>query len=118
MSVGFATKYTLYPGNDNVLSLYGLSDLLTSQFQNAATVVATLYDQFSNPVPGASNIPMPYVPASNGNYQGVIIGNQFAPIPLPPGTNPTGGYRLVISAVEGAVSAIWQYLVELAPRTQ
>jgi hypothetical protein len=118
MSVGFAAKYPLYPGNDNVLTLTGLSDLLTGQFQNGAVVTATLYDQFSNPVPGASNIVMNYVAASNGNYQGIIPGITFNPIPLPPGTNPTGGYKLVVTAVSGAIQSIWQWLVELVPRTQ
>jgi hypothetical protein len=118
MSTGFSAKYILYPGNDNLLNLFGLTDLLTNTFLDSATVTATLYDQYGNSDPGATNINMAYVTASNGNYQGLIIGTQFSPEPLPPNTKTMGGYKLVITAIQGPAQAIFTYLVDLAPRIQ
>lgn len=114
---GFASKYTLYPGSDQVLTLSGLSDVLTGLFQDGASVTATLYDQFGNAVPGCSGIQMNYVVGSFGDFQGEIVGTAFNP-PLASDGRNVSGYRLVITAVDGSVTAVWTLLVDLAARNK
>ncbi len=85
--------------NDQALELQGLfvlgpdaNGLLTVRnYDNGATVSATLYDAQNQPVPGCTNIPLGYVPSSTGVYRG-SVGPDFAP----PVNEP---YRLVISAL-------------------
>ena len=88
------SKVIFSPLNDWVVTLYGLQDVITLAYVNGATTTLTLYDTLGNPVPGASNISMAYLPATTGNYQGSIPFASFNP---PIGT----GYSCVITADAG-----------------
>lgn len=118
MPTGIPTKITLNPNNDEVLELDGLSDIITGFFQDTATVSATLYDQTGAPVPGATNISMAYIPGTNGNYRGIITSGSFSP--NPPGNlgNTISGYKLVITAIVGAVQMVLTIKADIAPRAQ
>lgn len=106
-----AKKLFMYPNNDQQISVTNLLDKGTGDyFDSTATVVATLFDQSGNPVPGCINIPLNYVLESNGNFQGEVE-ETFAP--------PLGsGYELVITATQGAANAEWTLLVEIVLRRQ
>jgi hypothetical protein len=56
-------------GNDQVVTLVGLRTTDTGQYLNSATVKATLRDSKEQPIPAFSNVPMRYVPGSDGAYE-------------------------------------------------
>lgn len=104
--------------NDLYVTVSGLQDGVTSVYYNdTASVVATLYDQFGNPVPGFSGVQMAYVAETNGNYRG-LIDQTFDP-PL------GGGYRLEVTALvpggqdpSGFTKGFWKIPVVVQDRTQ
>ena len=61
----------LFISNDQSITLTGLKETTTNQFVNTATVVAQIIDLTTNTQVG-SDIAMPYVAATNGNYRGTI----------------------------------------------
>lgn len=89
----------LYPENTEVVQITELQDQVSGQFLQNANVVATLYDRRGNPDPVFQNIPMAYVPGSDGTYQGQVSAS----------FNPTlgGGYKLVVTAEQAGVQAQW-----------
>lgn len=97
MSLGLPTKIFIYPQNDLVVDLEGLADVITEIVQNSGTVVATLYDQRSNPVVGFTSIPLTTL-GSAGNYRGTVA-NTF-------NASPGGGYWLVVTAT--VASVVWK----------
>ena len=63
-------RVVLKRGNDQVVTLVGLrtTDPVTV-YLNAATVTATLYDSRGTVVEPFQDVPMPYVPESDGEYE-------------------------------------------------
>ncbi len=80
-------------GNTQAITLEGLQDVVSGAYLNAAALSATLYDPNGNAVAECTDVNMPYVPGSNGNYQGIFGDNNFMP---PVGT----GYRLVVTGTQ------------------
>lgn len=65
---------TAYLNSDNVLTLSGLIDSITSSYQNTATVEVTLTDINGNEVTGETwPLTMNYVSASNGVYRATLV---------------------------------------------
>jgi hypothetical protein len=89
----------LYPQNTQVIELDGLQDSVTLDFSNAAAVSGTLYDQYGNPDAVLQNVPMTFVPASNGNYRGIVSDTFDAAL--------GSGYRLEIQATSDGSEAVW-----------
>ena len=56
-------------GSDNLVSLTGLLDVVTSLYVNAATVSAVLTDATATVI---TTITLVYITSSNGNYQGIL----------------------------------------------
>lgn len=100
----------LFPQNTQVLSIEGLVDEISGDYLNSATVSATLYDQNFNPDPVLNNIPMNYVAASNGNYEGVV----------PDTFNPVlgSGYTLQYTAAQGGIQAVISVPVQVKLRAK
>lgn len=65
-------RVTLRRGTDQVVVLNGLRT--TDSYLNAATVTATLYDSKEAVIPAFSQVPMDYVPDSDGVYEWSIAG--------------------------------------------
>jgi hypothetical protein len=72
---------------------------LTGDFLNGASVVATLLNFQGNADPVLNNIPLTYLPGTNGNYEGVVPDNFNAPL--------GSGYILQITAGESVVQVLW-----------
>lgn len=104
-------KVVLWPLNDIVLTLAGLQDVITGLYVNGATTIATIYDPDGNQVPGAVNIPMAYVAASQGTYQGSIPYATFNP---PVGTQ----YSCVVTADAGGIQYQLTLPCEIELRTE
>jgi len=68
-------RVVLRRGNDQVVTLLGLKTTDTKVYLNLATVKGTLLDSRGCPIPGFQNIPMTYVPGSDGNYEWVVEGS-------------------------------------------
>jgi hypothetical protein len=66
-------RVILRRGNDQVVTLEGLR-LMTGTYLNAAVVKATLRDHKEQPLPAFTNVPMRYVPDSQGNYEWPVEG--------------------------------------------
>jgi hypothetical protein len=73
--------------------MHGLKALQTGLFLNEATVKATLHDSRNVPVPAFTNVPMVYVPASEGDYEWVIESDTMM-------LHASVEYSLVITAVQ------------------
>ena len=100
----------LYPLNTQVIEVDGLVDEISGNFLNGASVSATLFDDHGNPDPVLNNIPMIYVAASNGNYQGVVPDTFNAAL--------GSGYTLQITADSGGAQALWSIPAQVKLRTQ
>ena len=95
-------RFTIYKSNDQWIQLTGLYSLSADgygmltikNYEDAATVKATLYDVNGIPVSGLIDIPMLYVAGSEGIYRGQVTA-AFDP---PAAKN----YELVITAVSGS----------------
>lgn len=97
-------KVIVYQKNAQIFEMDGLQDSAGS-FLNSATVTMTLIDQNGHTVAGIENVPMVYVGASNGIYQGAI------PASFDPTTGQ--GYQLVVDAAQGAAVGHWQFPVQV-----
>jgi hypothetical protein len=86
-------KVTIWLSNTQDLKLFGLQDIDTLLFWDAAVVSGTLIDENGN-VTMIQNVPLAYVPGTNGNYVGVVTTDDSLVV--------GGGYRLVLDAVQGA----------------
>ena len=60
---------TIYDGNDNVVTLSGLYDVIAGGYSNDATVTWAIAHDGGSPV--ASGV-LTYVAGSRGNYRGII----------------------------------------------
>lgn len=100
----------LYPLNTQVVEIDGLTDVVTGDYLNDATVTATLFDDNDQPDPVLQNIGMSYVAASNGNYQGVVPDTFNAAL--------GSGYTMVITADQAGVQAQWSIPTQVKLRTQ
>lgn len=67
-------RVVLRRGNDQVVTLLGLKTTDTKVYLNLATVTGTLFDSKGHAIPGFQNVPMTYVPDSEGNYEWLIEG--------------------------------------------
>ena len=94
----------LYPLNTQVITVEGLQDVVTLLYLNNAQVTVTLLDQRGNPDLVLQDIPLGYVPGSNGNYQGTVP-DTFNP-PAFTG-KPLSGYTLQVTAVQAGVEALY-----------
>jgi hypothetical protein len=63
------SRIVLKRGNDQVVTLLGLRAVQTEEYLNEATVRASLQDSHGHGVAAFQNIPMTYVPGSDGNYE-------------------------------------------------
>jgi hypothetical protein len=89
----------LYPLNTQLVQIFGLQDRLSGDFLNGAVVTATLLDFRGNTDPVLTGIPLTYLPATNGNYEGVVPDTFNALI--------GSGYILQIMAGESGVQGLW-----------
>jgi hypothetical protein len=62
----------VYISNDNDIVVNGLSKQSDGSFINDAVLTATIYDASGNALANGSNLAVPYVASSNGNYRGTI----------------------------------------------
>ena len=102
------TVVYLFPLNSQLIQVQGLQDVLTGNFLNAATVTATLINFRGIADSVLNNIPMTYVSASNGNYEGVAPDTFNAPV--------GSGYILQIQATQGSVQGLWSIPAQVKPR--
>lgn len=85
-------RIVLKRGNDQVVTLVGLRTTdLEPVYLNAATVKATLLDAKGQPMADFSDVPMPYVSGSQGNYEWTVEADAMM---LPIGSE----YSLVMTA--------------------
>ena len=105
------SKIVINPGNTQVLRIFGLQDNVTGNFLNAATIEASLQDDQGNTIIGFDEIPFTYVPASNGDYDGVFGDQNFIP-------DIGTGYTLIIDGNQGGSYIHLELLVEIQPRQQ
>lgn len=63
---------TIFVNSDNCITWDAMKNVKTDTFVNNATVTATLKDADEVDVTDAVDIPMPYVAASDGKYQGTL----------------------------------------------
>lgn len=63
-----------YIDSDNLLEVVGLQNAVTSNYLNAASVTVTISDHTSGSAIAGETWPFPltYVPASNGDYRGIL----------------------------------------------
>ncbi len=75
-------KVTLVQQNTQGLKLSGLRDGTQPfpNFVNTAVLTATLVDQTREPDSVLNQIPMPYIAASNGDYEGTVPSTFKAPL--------------------------------------
>ena len=100
----------LYPLNTQVLNIIGLQDITTGDFLNSATVTASLYDENGNIDPVINDLPLGYLPATNGQYQGTVPDTFNASL--------GGGYRMVITAVQAGIQAQFTIPAQVRLRVQ
>lgn len=99
---------TLFKQNDNSIVWDEMQDA-SGNFLNSATVTMTLKDSNSNPVTGATNVPLTYVSGSNGRYQGAISSNV--------GLVVGASYTLELTAFQGDKDAFRKLTVQVLERT-
>lgn len=87
--------YPIYQGNTQDMKLFGLQDIDTGTFWNAAVATGTLYDANGNAVSGCTGVSLIYQNGTNGNYVGTFGDANFMP---PLGTE----YTLQLDADQGA----------------
>lgn len=110
----------LYPNNTQVIQVTELKDEVTGLYLTGASVTATLYNSRGAPDPILQNIPMTYVAGTNATYNGTVP-STFNPTGYNPGYGlnaSTGGYTLVITAVQAAVQAQWSIPAIIQQRKQ
>jgi hypothetical protein len=100
----------LFPMNTQVITITGLQDIVSGLYLDAATVTATLFDQYGNPDPILNEVVMAYLPGSNGNYQGTV----------PATFNPAlgDGYTLQILADQANVQSLFSIPAKVQLRSQ
>jgi len=105
------SKFIMNPGNTHTINVAGVLDGTTLNFWNAsASISGTLVDQNGNPVPECTNVPIPYVPNTNGIFQASFGDFNFQPIE---GTQ----YTLIIDGIQNGVTLHVEALVEVAVRS-
>lgn len=85
-------QVSITQGNTQDIKVYGLQDIDTLQFWNAASASANLIDQSGNPTM-VQGVILNYVADSLGNYSGEITTDYTLLV--------GGGYTLIIDASEG-----------------
>lgn len=90
-------------GSTELVTLYSLIDNLTGQFVNNATVSGALLDRDRSTT--LTTFSMPYVVASNGEYQGTITSGTTAAL-----TNGTTYQVRVTANAGGNVRVFWDQL--------
>lgn len=110
------TVIYLAPLNTQVIQVTELQDQITGSFLQNAQVTATLLDSRGNPDPVLNNITMSYIPGTDGTYNGTVPA-AFNP-PGFAGAGPTGGYQLVVTAVQAGIQAQWSIPVIIQFRRQ
>ena len=106
-------SFEAFVNQDNVITLAGLKDVCTGDWENAATVEVTVTDKDGTDVTFDNTAddwprPMPYVTGSNGNYCGVVP--QEAD--LIAGTK----YIAVITATASGIRGRWNVFFTAAQR--
>ena len=110
----------LYPNNTQVIQVTEVKDEITGQYLTAASVTATLYNSRGQPDPVLQNIVMTYVPGTNATYNG-FVPSTFNPAGYNPGYGlqaSSGGYVLVITAIQAGVQAQWSIPAVIQQRKQ
>lgn len=62
----------IHVGNDTVVEVRGLSNEVSGDVLNSATVTCTLKDSAGNAVAGASSLAMSYVTSTDGVYRATL----------------------------------------------
>jgi hypothetical protein len=104
------TVVYLFPQNTQLVQIAGLQDQVTGDYLNGATVTATLINFQGNADPVLNQIPMAYVAATNGNYEGIVPDTFNAPI--------GSGYVLQIQADQLGSQALWSIPAKVALRAK
>ena len=84
----------VYLSNDNDVVVTGLSKQSDGSFINDAVLTATIYDAGGNSLANGSNLALPYVSSSNGDYRGTIPSTGGSAVALSSGQT----YRVHIAA--------------------
>lgn len=92
-----SSRVILKRGNDQVVTLAGLRATDLNMYLNEAVVTATLLDSKGAVVPAFQNVPMLYVPGSDGSYEWVI---ESATMMLPKNVE----YSLVFTAEQAGLN--------------
>ena len=100
----------LYPQNSQLIEIQGLQDVVSGSYLNGASVSATLLDDRGNPDPVLNNIPMAYLTATNGNYEGIVPDTFSAAL--------GSGYMLLITAGQSGAQAQWSIPAKVQLRNQ
>jgi len=87
--------------NDNCITLNGLFNKISNAFVNDATVTVTIKDGDTVLVAAQS---MPYVAASDGIYQTVILSTEVLPDSVSVEVNAVAGDGSVYNAIDEEVS--------------
>lgn len=91
------SRVILRRGNDQIVTLLGLRATDTGVYLNDATVQATMLDSKGRVLPAFRDIPMTYVPDSNGAYEWVIEADTMF-------LSKSVEYSLVITAVQEGIN--------------
>jgi len=89
-------RLVLKRGTDQIVTLTGLRATDTQSYLNTATVKGTLLDR-GQPIPALKDIPMTYVPESNGDYEWLILASQSM-------LQKNVEYSLVVVAQQGSLN--------------
>jgi hypothetical protein len=103
-------KKILFKSNDQVIEVFGLKNVLTGAFLNAATVTATLKNRSGQNVAGLTDLPLNYVAGSNGDYRGQVEETFNPP--------QRDGYTLIIDAAEGGLVGHWEFPARVEARQE
>lgn len=101
-------KIVLFRKNDQYIELLGLKDLLTDQFQNSATVTATLKNDRGDVQAGVNGLVLTNFNV-NGDYRGLVNDAVFDP-------DLGSGYVLEIKAVNGSIVMLLELITEVVER--
>lgn len=81
MANAVPAKVLVSDQNDQIIEIDGLKNALTDAYMNDATVIASLFDSFGNPVAGATALSLNPVSASGtGVYRGILPATVNVPV--------------------------------------
>lgn len=103
------SKIIFYQGNTQDIKAYGIQDVDTGLFWNAASILASLVDDQGNPIAECTNVVLLYQSGTNGNYVGTFGDANFQP-------GIGTGYSLIIDGDQGSAHIHLEIPVEIRLR--